>query len=226
MMSVMMPVLSRLQQDPDQYRNYYLKSITTLAYASMPIAAAMGALSTQIVLLVLGDQWVRAAIIFKILAFVAFWLPLIQSVIWVYLSLGQTRKMAVWFTIASPITILAFLLGLPWEAEGVATGYVVVTGLLLHPLFAFCLKDTPVHMRDVVSAVYRPFVLSLLILLGMEVTQNHLREEGLVFSLFGSMLAGTAIVLLSLSISSSLRTDFYRHSRIVRESLGLHRRQS
>jgi PST family polysaccharide transporter len=226
MMSVMMPVLSRLQHDPVEYRNYYLKSITMLAYASMPVAAAMAALSTQIVLLVLGDQWFRAAIIFKILAFVAFWLPLIQSVIWVYLSLGRTRKMAVWFTIASPITILAFLLGLPWEAEGVATGYVAVTGLLLYPLFAFCLKDTPVHVRDVVSAVYRPFVLSLLIYLGMEMTQNHLREEGLVLSLLAGMLAGSAIVLLSLSVSSSLRADLFRHSRIVRESLGLHRRQS
>jgi hypothetical protein len=60
----------------------------------------------------------------------------------------------------------------------------------------------------------------------MEVTQNHLREEDLVFSLFGSMLAGSAILLLSLAISSSLRTDFYRHSRIVRESLGLHKRPS
>jgi len=213
MMSVMMPVLSRLQHDPDQYRNYYLKSIATLAYASMPIAAAMGALSTQIVLLVLGDQWIRAANIFKILAFVALWLPLTQSVIWVYLSLGRSGKMAVWFTIACPITILAFLAGLPWEAEGVATGYVAATVLLLYPLFAFCLKDTPISVRDVVSAVYRPFVLSLLIFFAMEVTQNHLREEGLILSLAGAMLAGTVTVVLSISVSNSLRSDFLSFAR-------------
>lgn len=226
MMSVMMPVLSRLQHDPVKYRNYYLKSITTLAYAAMPIAAAMGALSTQIVLLVLGDQWIRAAIIFKILAFVAFWLPLSQSVIWVYMSLGRMKKMAVWFTLASPIMILAIFMGLPWKGEGVATGYVAATGLLLYPMFAFCLKDTPVNMRDVVLAIYRPFALSLLIYLGMEVTQNYLFEDGLVFSLLGAIFSGTAIVLLSFSVSSSLRADYFDHFRIVRESLGSHRRPS
>lgn len=226
MMNVMMPVLSRLQHEPAQYRDYYLKSIKTLAYVSMPIAAAMGALSTEIVLLILGDQWMRAAIIFKILAFVAFWLPLMQSVIWVYLSLGRAKIMAVWFTIASPVTVAAVLLGLPWEAEGVAMGYAGATGLLLYPLFAFCLRGTSISVRDVLFAVHRPIILSLLIYLAMEATQSQVTEEGLIFTIFGAAGAGSAILLLSITLSSTLRADCVSHFRIVKEHFFRKNKQS
>ena len=84
----------------------------------MPIAATMGALSTQIVWVLLGPQWTRAGLIFRILAFAALWLPISQSVIWVYLSLGHTRRMAAWFSMACVITILALAISLPWGPEG------------------------------------------------------------------------------------------------------------
>lgn len=208
-MSVAVPALSRLQNEPKRYRDYYLKAVKAVAYASMPLVAVMGALSTQIVWLVLGDQWIRAGFIFRILAFAAFWLPISQSVIWVYLSLGQTRRMTAWFSMACPITILAIVVGLPWGPEGVAIGYASISCLLVYPLFAFCLKHAPIKIHNVLLAIYRPLALSVLIYVGTFVTQALLCEAVPIVAMLGALFVGIAILLLSTAASVSLRTDIY-----------------
>jgi PST family polysaccharide transporter len=207
--SVVLPTLSRLQNEPKRYSVYYLKAIQALAYATMPLTAVMGALATQIVWLILGDQWIRAGLIFQILALAGLWLPVSISIIWVYLSLGQTKRMAVWFSMACPITILALVIGLPWGPEGVASGYAIVTWLLVYPLFAFGLKHTPIKVREVVMILHRPFVVSVLIFAGMFATQAYLREADIYIALLGALFVGTGILLLCLAVFVKLRTDLF-----------------
>jgi O-antigen/teichoic acid export membrane protein len=207
MMSVAVPTLSRLQNDPKRYREYYLRAIKTLSYATMPLIALMGALSTQIVLLLLGDQWIRAAFIFRILAFASLWLPVSQTAIWVYLSLGQTRRMAAWFSMACPITIVALIIGLPWGPEGVAIAYTIITWLLVYPLFAFCLKLTPVKLGNVFSAIWRPFVLSSLVYVTMTAAQVCLQEVGATVALLGALSAGVGIMFAGAAVSPPFRAD-------------------
>jgi len=218
-LSVAVPALSRLQNEPKRYRDYYLKAVKAVAYITMPLVAVMGALSTQIVWLVLGDQWTRAGLIFRFLAFAAFWFPICQSVIWVYLSLGQTRRMTVWFSMACPTTILAIVIGLPWGPEGVAIGYAIITCLLVYPLFAFCLKHSPIKTRDLFLAIWRPFAVSVLIYLGTFVTQALLRQAGPVTAMLGALSAGIVICLLSTVASVSLRRDISGLAHTVRSAL-------
>lgn len=220
LLSVAVPALSRLQNEPKRYRDYYLKAVKAVAYITMPLVAVMGALSTQIVWLVLGDQWTRAGLIFRFLAFAAFWFPISQSVIWVYLSLGQTRRMTAWFSMACPTTILAIVIGLPWGAEGVAIGYAVVTCLLVYPLFAFCLKHTPIETRDVFLAICRPVVVSMLIYLGAFATQALLGEVGPVLTILGSLSVSIVICLLSLGASVPLRRDVLGLAQTLRSAFG------
>jgi PST family polysaccharide transporter len=219
LMSAAVPALSRLQDEPGRYRDYYLKAVKIVSYVSMPLIAMMGALSTQIVWLLLGDQWIRAGQIFRILAFAAIWLPVSQSVIWVYLSLGQTRRMAAWFSVAALVTIVAVIVGLPWGPEGVAIGFAIATWLLVHPLFAFCLKQTPIKVGDVYAIVCRPLVVSAGVYLAAYATQNHLREVGPTVALLGALAIGTAILFLCLSLSASLRADFSKLVRAFRPAM-------
>ena len=85
---VAIPAPSCLQSKPDQYRRYYLKVVQSLAYVSMLVVVMLAVLAEEVVLLVLGSQWLDAAIIFQI--FAAF--VIVQSVMvttgWVLQSLG------------------------------------------------------------------------------------------------------------------------------------------
>lgn len=174
--AVAVPALSRLQKEPERYRRFYLKAIKLIAYISMPLVAAMGTLSMEIVQLILGNVWLDAAPIFMVLAFAAIWQPVGSTVGWIFVSGGQTRRMFAWVCLAAPLIVLSFIIGLPWGAIGVATGYAVCNLLLVIPGFSFALKGSPISVRDVVAVLYRPLAMSVIIALTMTVARRGVVE--------------------------------------------------
>lgn len=207
MTSVAIPALSRLQSEPELYRRFYLKAIKFIAYASMPLVAAMGVLSTEIVRLVLGEEWLDASPIFMVLVLAAIWQPVGSTVGWIFISGGQTRRMFAWACISTPLILLFFLAGLPWGAIGVATGYAICTILIMVPGFSFALKGSSISVWDVFSALYQPLVLSVIIALAMTITRTSVIQFGPVW-ITAVCLATGAIVFLALALGlNSVRTD-------------------
>jgi len=198
MTAVAVPALSRLQSEPERYRRFYLKAIKLIAYVSMPLVAAMGVLSTEIVRLVLGKEWLDASPIFMVLALAAILQPVGSTVGWIYISGGQTRRMFAWVCIVTPLILLSFISGLPWGAIGVASGYAICNILIIVPQFSFALKYSPVSIRDVLSVMYRPLTLSVIIALAMTIVRARVIESGPVW-IAGVSLATGAIVFLTLA---------------------------
>ena len=196
--SVAVPALSRLQNDPERFRNYYLKAIKLIAYLTMPMVVCMGVLSNEIIELVLGRKWIEASPIFMILAVSALWQPIGGTVGWVYVSLGQTRRMFAWACIAVPLTVLSFLIGIPWGAIGVAISYSILNCILIYPEFVFALKRSPIRVIDVFSNIYTPLALSIIMGLAIAIVHPHLLEFGLIWTILGSLVVG-GCVFLSLS---------------------------
>jgi PST family polysaccharide transporter len=112
MTAVAVPALSRIQNEPERYHRFYLKAIKLIAYLSMPLVAAMGVLSSELVQLVLGEKWLPASPIFMVLAVAAFWSPVATTVGWIYISSNQPRRMFVWSCIMTPLTVLSFVIGI------------------------------------------------------------------------------------------------------------------
>jgi PST family polysaccharide transporter len=158
---VAMPTLSRLQNDPDQYRRYYMKFLSVLAFLSMPVVSYLYVCADDIIGLVLGPQWTQAVGIFKILAIAALIQPVSSTRGVVLVSTGKSRKYLWWGGAYAIITILSFIIGLPWGARGVAISYTVANYLVLHQSLVYVFKETPVRVRDFYSAVYKPLVASL-----------------------------------------------------------------
>ncbi len=129
--AVTIPALSRLQNDPETYRRYYYRAISTIAFITMPLVAMLAALSHEIIPIVFGKQWTDSAIIFKLLAFAAFFQPVLGTTDWVFISLGQTKRMMYWGLIGVPAIILSFVVGLPWGVLGVATSYTICSVVII-----------------------------------------------------------------------------------------------
>jgi PST family polysaccharide transporter len=161
--SVANPTLSRLQGEPDRFRLYYLKALNVIAYITMPLVVILGVLSRDIILILMGEQWLEAGEIFRILAFAAFWQPATSTVGCLYVSLNRTRRFAFWGLISSPIVMLSFCIGLPWGAKGVALAYSVCMWIMVYPAFWFALKNTPVSIVSVFNTLSRPVLLSFII---------------------------------------------------------------
>jgi len=159
--------LSRVQHDPQLYRTYARRGLTPIFAFCLPALAFSFVEAPNLILLLLGEQWVEAIPLFRLLAVAVYVVSMYRVTKWLYVSAGQTQKQFRWGLIHTPIMIVAVTIGAKWGAYGVAVGYTVGTCLLTIPSVAFCLQNSPLRWRDFISAVWRPIVASLLAGLGL-----------------------------------------------------------
>jgi O-antigen/teichoic acid export membrane protein len=161
MNAVAIPVLSRLQSDPRRLREYYLAAISLVAYATGPLIVIMGATAHDLIAIVLGPQWGRSATIFQILAFAAFFQPLLYTAGWLWLSLDRTNEMFRWSIVTAVSFVTAFAVGVRWGPEGVAIAYAIAVNAITPLGLAWSYRGTRIRLLDCVRVVARPYGLSL-----------------------------------------------------------------
>ncbi len=160
--SVAMPALSRLQDDHENFKNYYLKCVSFLAFISMPIVVFMFSCSDQLINLFLGSQWMGASEIFKILALAAFIEPIVSTTGMVLISRGRSRNNLKLGVLKAFVICLFFVLGLPWGAKGVAYSYVISNYLLFFPVLYLSFKGSPIAVIEFLKFIFKPFSCSIL----------------------------------------------------------------
>jgi PST family polysaccharide transporter len=155
------PALSRLQDRPAAFREYYRKMTAFVALVSMPFTAFLFIASKVIIALALGPKWEAITPVFAILATVGFVQPVITLWGVVVLSRGMGRRylhLGIFNTVCSAI---GFAAGLPWGPIGVAVGYAVVTYLSAYPILIWAFRGTPLKFGDFTAVTVRPFTASI-----------------------------------------------------------------
>jgi len=82
--SVLIPVLSRLQSDPQRYRRSYMRAYDTLALIVFSFAAMCLVLAKPLVLVILGPHWKGAIPLFSAFTLLAVSEPLSKICTWIY----------------------------------------------------------------------------------------------------------------------------------------------
>lgn len=189
--SVFLPALSRVQHDAELFRSWYRKGLGMLAMVSTPFCFFLFFFAEEIILLVLGDQWVGAIPIFRALAPAAFVAATNIAGGWVIISLGQTDRLFRMSLITGSITVIAFFIGLPWGPIGVAIAVSVVGVLLRVPVLKYSYKYSPLTLRDYFGPIGRPSVYGLISGLGA-FTAMYFLQPYVTFLLL-ELLLGAAI---------------------------------
>lgn len=211
MNKVAMPSLSRLQHQPLQYRIYYMKYISVLAFASMPLVAYMFVCSENIIRLVFGPQWIGASDIFKVLAFAALIQPVGSTRGVVLLSTGQSRKYLWWGAGNAIVTILSYVLGLPWGGEGVAAAYAIANYLILYPSLYYVFKGSPLKVNDFFISIYRPLISSLAMGTICFFLRQFMGVAGDIAVLSVCAIAGLTFYLLTMIAVSGGSEELYEY---------------
>lgn len=153
--------LSALQDDTDKYRQYYKKLISILSFVLMPAVIYVGIFSENFIRLLLGEKWIEAAVIFRILAITAFIQPIASTPGLVMITCGKTKRYFLWGIINTVCMIPAFSIGVQWGPIGVATAYAIANYAILLPSLWFGFKDTPIKIRTFFQAISLPAISSL-----------------------------------------------------------------
>ena len=120
---VVLPVLSRVQDDEETYQRY-LGRIRLVGYYLFGTSFAIAAgLSVPLVRVMLGPQWGAVAPIFCALAIGGIFRGYSQVTYWIVLSRALTGAQFKIYLVMRPFMIALILGGLPWGPVGVAIGH-------------------------------------------------------------------------------------------------------
>jgi len=162
MFDVAVSSLSRVQHDNDLYKSYSRRGLMPIFAFCMPALAFSFVEAHSIILLLLGEQWLEAVPLFRLLAVAVYVVSMYRVTKWLYVSAGQTQRQFRWALIHTPVMIVAVVIGAKWGASGVAMGYMLGTCILTYPAVSYCLRFSPLGWQDFIGAVWRPLIASIL----------------------------------------------------------------
>lgn len=204
------PSLSRLQHEPERWRQAFLDALGLVMFLGAGVPACLIAVSDPLIATIYGPGWGRTATIFQWLAVsILAGVPMNASG-WIYLSLGQTRRMFIWSLFFVPIVGLGFVLAIPYGSVGIAISYAVTMSLLLVPCFAFACRGTPVSLLDTLTVILPLAGCGVIAALAGLLVSTH--EQGVLLRLvLGAATAGLTYLLLTGALIA--KAKIYRQLR-------------
>jgi PST family polysaccharide transporter len=194
--SVAESTLSRLQDQPEEYRRYYVRIVGALSALTMPLCAFLAVFADPIVSLVLGNQWHDAAPYFQLFAIAVMLRPATSTAGFVQVTCGKSKRYLAWGLLSAAALITCVAAGTLWGPTGVAVGHIVYTYVFLIPLLAWGLRGTPVSFRDVAGASARPLTASVA-MAGLMIVEFEIMSHSHLLALaIGTVLAPPAYLIV------------------------------
>lgn len=154
--------LSRLQNDARGYASAARRALLPTFSLVVPALAYLALEADFVIPTLLGAQWTGAVPYFRILCLAAIAGSIRQATNWLYLSIGDTKRQMHWSAVSLPFLWAGALIGVLGGPIGVAVGYTVAMWALTFPGLAYCLRTSPLAMRDFLSTFTRPATASAL----------------------------------------------------------------
>jgi PST family polysaccharide transporter len=154
--AVFIPVLSRLQAQPERYCSAFLRVYEAIALSSFLFSGLCLGVARPVTLVVLGPKWEGAAVIFAAFTIAALSLPFASTCSWLFESQGRGRDALRASAILSSLAVCSFLAGLPFGPTGVAVAYSGAGVLVLLPILYYQAgRSGPVRTADLWRGLFR-----------------------------------------------------------------------
>jgi PST family polysaccharide transporter len=198
---VLFPTLSQLQDDLGRFRSIYLEAVSAIAMVTFPMMLGLLAISHDFIVIVFGEKWLPMELVLKIFCVIGLLQSVGTTVGTIYMSTGKTA-LGFYVTLTfTPFIILAFLVGLYWGIEGVATAYACVSVLLFYVSLFLAFRVVGISFNSFHSAVLPQLAASLLMLLVVTLFSMFLAgQTNALTRLVSSILLGIIVYVFTLLI--------------------------
>ncbi|HEY2758411.1 MAG TPA: lipopolysaccharide biosynthesis protein [Pseudolabrys sp.] len=157
---VVVPTLSRLRDDPERLKRWYLKLLRLVTLAAFPPFFSLMVCADDVIAVTAGPQWSAAADILEILAPVGALQTAYSTCDWLLRARGLADRSFWWTVVSSAACLIGYIIGLPWGALGVASGLAVANLLFFLPGFLYATKGTSIGLIDAVKAMLPCFAVA------------------------------------------------------------------
>lgn len=152
MTQVFYPAFSRIR-DPVRIGEVWLRAVRVVAVVVVPAMLGLVVVAPDFIEVIFGRRWHEAAPVLQILAPVGMVQALQALNYGILQSLARTRALFRYSLFASIAAIGAFVAGLPWGIEGVATAY-ALSSIVLEPVYLLLTtRVVGVPVRDWIRSV-------------------------------------------------------------------------
>jgi PST family polysaccharide transporter len=171
---VAIATLSRARLDAVRFRQYCRRGFTAFLALPMPAIAFVGLEADLVVRVLLGERWMAAVPMVRIMCGAAFVDSVGRLTSWLYAAEGRTREQLHWSVVSTAVTLVAVLGAAGKGAVGVTWAFALATIALAVPGIAYCLRTSVLSAADFAAGVWRPVVATLLAASGWVVVRTWL----------------------------------------------------
>jgi O-antigen/teichoic acid export membrane protein len=158
---VMFPAFSRLADRPHLLAENLVKATALLAFVTVPLMGLLAVMSADLVVVVLGEDWLPAAPLLTVLAIAGaretiFYVtgPLMKAT-------GRVSMLVRYEVLATVVQVGGIVIGLQFGVLGVAVGYTTAGFLLTPVLLLIQRRLTGVSLREQLRAMWPPIHASM-----------------------------------------------------------------
>lgn len=216
---VMVPILSKLVDEPERYRFAYLRTVRTLLLVTLPGVVFFSVAADPLVPVLLGENWRPAAEIFTWLSIAALHQPLTVTTGWLFVSQSRTGAYAKLGLFNAVTCLAAFFAGLPWGAVGVAACYAISDIAIRMPaLYWLVGREGPVRTKDIYGVLV-PNAVAILITGAALIAAKAVLVIGDLPLLGTLALLSYCVFWAVLAFTKSGRNTFAQIARVLWEPL-------
>lgn len=155
--------LSKTQDDLDQTKYLYYRSIALLMAYTGPLYVILWWVAEPFIGVVYGPKWVAAAEPMRILLLMGVFLSVMMPSTVVLAAQNRLGKEMWAQAVNLPIVLGAVVLGLEWGLVGIAWGLVIAYMLLAAHFYWYVRQDLPTRLSDLLRALAPGLTLSVLV---------------------------------------------------------------
>lgn len=219
---VAVPLLSRLQDEPEKYRAAYTRLLRAVLFATTPAILFAIVMAPALVLLVLGRRWIEVTPLFVCFGVAALLNPVNSSTNWLFISQNRPQQEVRWNVIGAAISLVSILIGLPWGAIGVAIVRVGLGCLLRTPTLWWAVtRQGPVRRTDLARTLYPTAIAGAATLAALQLAAHTLAAHGLP-----GLAGAAALAYAAYTLAYACVPDGYRALRELRGLRPLRRAQA
>jgi len=195
--TIMVPALSRIQNDPERFARYYLRVVNLVTWIITPVFSFLFVAAEPVIMLALGHQWLAAAPVFQFLCIAALALMLSSPTKWLFVCRGQSGRLLKLLLILTPIFFASYAIGLPFGIKGVAlTGSLGFIGVFPWVL-SYTFRGTHLTLQRFGEAILCPVSVGFAAVLSGELALHLVGPQGNVSKLLAVALGFVAAYSLS-----------------------------
>ena len=153
--AVVVSMLSRVNQDREQFRHYFLRTISVLALVGMGIGVDFALVGKDLFRFLFGPGWEEAGRIFALFGPGIGVMLLYNTHGWVHLSIGRPERWFRWGLLEFGCTASLFLLALHWGPAGIALAWTASYFLLMFPGLWYAGKPIGLGVGPILAVIWK-----------------------------------------------------------------------